>query len=216
MPTPRAGAIAVLLVTPVRVRREDAAARRLSSSAARSAPRASRWAGDRLVDPDGRGAAQTNLPVAAKGATATSPTDAVLLGGDGDGTLYWTAPDADGIINGWDTLTRATCRRTSGCRTRPARERSHAFLFGGTAPERRRRGSPAPAWRLPAVLPARPLLHGAPCARIQARSASSSRTWWRPGRHGELRDPAAHRYAYNHPQKTKLFFNRIRAAPPAA
>lgn len=85
--------------------------------------------------PTPEAAAQTNLPQAAEGAMGfVSNGTFYYMGGEGAGTLYWTAPDADGNLSGWKTLAQSNLPADLQLQdAAPIVSGSHAFLIGGTS-----------------------------------------------------------------------------------
>jgi hypothetical protein len=56
------------------------------------------------------------------------------VGGEGTGTMYWTAPDVDGNLTGWHTLAQSNLPADLQLQDAASIvSGSHAFLIGGTS-----------------------------------------------------------------------------------
>jgi hypothetical protein len=165
--------------------------------------------------PAADGAEEVNLPVAAKGAMGFVSNGTLYhVGGDGEGTIYWTTPDTDGKLTGWNTLTQSNLPADLRLQdAAPLVSGSHAFLFGGTAAGAPTQGitraslaPPQPFFRLGLfymVLPALGI-QGEVGQQLSYLVAAGVATV-------NFVILLLIGYAYNHPEKTKLFFNRIRS-----
>ena len=164
--------------------------------------------------PNEAAAAQINLPAAAQGATGfISNGIYYYVGGDGPGTLYWTIPDAEGNLGGWKTLAQSDLPADLRLQdAAPVVNGSHVFLVGGTAAGTPTQGitranlsPPQPFFRLGlfyVVLPALGI-QGEVGQQLSYLVAAGVATT-------NFVILLLIGYAYNHPEKTKLFFNRIR------
>ncbi len=216
LPAPRADATAVLLGTRLYVYGgEDAAGPTTAvvigeiGTEGESLGEVTGW-----WTPAADGAEEVNLPVAAKGAMGFVSNGTLYhVGGDGEGTIYWTTPDADGKLTGWNTLTQSNLPADLRLQdAAPLVNGSHAFLFGGTAAGAPTQGitraslaPPQPFFRLGlfyVVLPALGI-QGEVGQQLSYLVAAGVATT-------NFVILLLIGYAYNHPEKTKLFFNRIR------
>ena len=159
-------------------------------------------------------AAQTNLPAAAQGAMGfVSNGIYYYAGGAGPGTLYWTSPDAEGNLTGWKTLTQSNLPANLNLQdAAPIVNGSQAFLIGGTAAgtptqgiSRANLAPPQPFFRLGLFYVVLPALGiggevGQQLSYLVAAGVATT----------NFVILILIGYAYNHPEKTKLFFNRIR------
>jgi hypothetical protein len=160
-------------------------------------------------------AAQTNLPAAARGAMGfVSNGIFYYVGGEGVGTLYWTSPDAEGNLTGWKTLTQSNLPAALQLEdAAPIVNGSQAFLIGGTAAGTPTQGitranlaPPQPFFRLGLFYVVLPALGiggevGQQLSYLVAAGVATT----------NFVILILIGYAYNHPAKTKLFFNRIRS-----
>ncbi len=217
LPAPRAGATAVLQGTHLFVYGgEDAAGpttavvRGEIGTTKDTLGKITGWS-----TPTEAAAAQTNLPAAARGAMGfVSNGIFYYVGGEGTGTLYWTSPDAEGNLTGWKTLTQSNLPADLQLQdAAPIVNGSQAFLIGGTAAGTPTQGitranlaPPQPFFRLGlfyVVLPALGI-QGEVGQQLSYLVAAGVATT-------NFVILILIGYAYNHPAKTKLLFNRIRS-----
>jgi len=165
--------------------------------------------------PTAEAAPQTNLPQARKGAMAfVSNGILYYAGGEGGaGELYWTTPDADGNLGGWKTLAQSALPADLQLAdAAPIVSGSHAFLIGGTTAGVATQGvartslaPPQPFFQLGLFYIVVPALGiggevGQQLSYLVAAGVATT----------NFVILLLIGYAYNHPDKAKAFFGRIR------
>jgi hypothetical protein len=168
------------------------------------------------VPPDEDAAARTNLPQPRKGAIGFVANGTLYyVGGEGgSGELYWNVVDAAGSLTGWKTLPQSGLPADlQFANAAPVVSGSHAFLIGGTAAGTPTQGiartslaPPQPFFRLGLFYIVVPALgiQGEVGQQLSYLTAAGVAT-------GNFVLLLLIGYAYNHPEKTKAFFGRIRA-----
>ena len=217
LPAPRANATAVLLGTHLFVYGGDdaggpaaAVLRGEIGSAGDAAGLVTGWS-----TPTEAAAATSNLPQARKGAMAfVSNGIFYYVGGEGGaGELYWTSSDAAGNLGGWRTLAESALPADLGLAdAAPIVSGSHAFLIGGTAAGVATQGvartslaPPQPFFQLGLFYIVVPALGigGEVGQQLSYLVAAGVAT-------GNFVLLLLIGYAFNHREKTKAFFERIR------
>ena len=155
-----------------------------------------------------------NLPQASKGAVGfVSNGTYYYVGGEGSGAIYWTAPDANGDLPGWTTLAQSGLPADLQLvNAAPIVSGSHAFLVGGTAAGTPTQGvtrsslsPPQPFFRVGLFYIVVPALGigGEVGQQLSYLAAAGVATM-------DFVILLLIGYAYNHPEKSKAFFKRIR------